>query len=120
MIFKLIKRWFSSEKDEVLWEEINNIHIEQHAIDSYKKYVKGYTDASDEEVRKKIIRNFMLGIKTRETDSYKRSEYYNLILHSHKDNGKISIYNIYNRKGHQRRFNIDQELKIKLDELLGL
>ena len=103
---------FLKFKYRKMLKEMDNIHIEEKALKSYRFVVNGNRFEDDELLQKKLKRNLVLGEKI----SNRCVRYGNLYIY-HQNNNITSIYNV---KGKQIPLNINFKLKDELDSILGI
>ena len=108
----MIKRAVLKIKHRKILDKMSNLEISYSALNNYKKYVHGNVVEDDDTLRKKLRRNFTLGI---DENSFTK-KYGNLYIYYQ---GNL-ITNIYNQKGKSDGLKIDKKLKEDLDCLLGL
>ena len=105
------------------------IDVDESVYDKFRKYVKGHSNDSNLEIKKRLTRNYLLGkhlemivhggVSECTYAIYKRS-YGNLIISYKVSKYEEKIINIYNRKGKKQDFDIDIELKEELNKKIRL
>ena len=107
---------------------IKLIDVDESVYDKFRKYVKGHKSDSDLTIKKYITRDWILS----EDTSYEVMNHYpqphiietrqygNLVIKCKKTEYESRIISIYNRKGKKLDFNIDEELKEKLNKIMRL
>lgn len=108
---------------------IELLEVNDKIIQAFRKQVKNNKNSTDEEIIKKINRNWILAKDTEEVEYCEGFKVYirhygNLEIGvlPEKESGfkKDLVYYIYNKKGKKLDFNIDEKLKTKLNKIMRL
>lgn len=120
---KRVKELFFTREDKEILEikrEMDNIKITDLALESYKNFVRGNQDLDNEVLTNKLKRNFLVGNVTSRREHYVRKTYGNMIMHCYTVGDEVIIKSLYNRKGYNRDYKINEELKEKIDKIYNL
>ena len=107
----------TSDKRLLLYSLYNDYQVTDGAVDFYKREVKGNKKATYYTVKRKLIRNIVLGDLISNYDGYKAYRYGNLEIHTNDWNRTINY--IVNAEGYFK-FSVDADKKKWLDRKLRL
>lgn len=113
----MIKEYFVNKK---LNKEfgVGLIQANKNCIDKYRRYVRGNREDKDYVCLMKLNRNYILGKKIFESGEYIIKAYGNLRIKYNKEENML--VDMYNEKGLNRSFNINTEIKDKLNKIMKL
>lgn len=120
MFGNLFKRKEKSVEEKMREElGLELIPVDEGTINKFRKYIRGASNLTDEEVIYKINRDFYCSnIISKENNQIIIKKYGNLkIVYSKKSK---SIVRIYNKNTYGRCYDVDELLKNKLNRIMGL
>lgn len=113
----MIKEYFVNKK---LNKEfgVELIQANKNCINKYRRYVRGNREDKDYVCLMKLNRNYILAKKIFESKEYIIKAYGNLRIKYNKEENML--VDMYNERGLNRSFNINNDTKERLNEIMKL